>query len=161
MAGDWTLQNTEFVNGEIEFLRTHMSSCVDSLINIVFLNQNEVVLHQNIKIFVHMMLTAMLRYFKSIIYNEDADTAELHNDLKLYALCKSMSPIAMRTEPIREFRGLRDAIVALGQFTRPEIDGMESEWKEYLRMCGEIEVLEDDAKWKRKMDRAVEFWRLH
>jgi len=38
---------------------------------------------------------------------------------------------------------------------------MENEWKKYLRMCQQLEVQADDVKWKSKMNRAVEFWRIN
>ena len=81
------------------------------------------------------------------------------DDIKLYLLCKVMNPIAMRGEPVQNFVDIRGAIEDLGQFTPAEIDGMESEWKSYIRMCQRLDVQENDGHWKSQMDRAVEFWK--
>ena len=66
-----------------------------------------------------------------------------------------MNPIAMRGEPVENFVDIRGAIEDLGQFTPAEIDGMESEWKSYMRMCQRLDVQENDGHWKSQMDRAV------
>ena len=77
------------------------------------------------------------------------------DDIKLYQLCKVINPIAMRGEPVQNFVDIRGAIEDLGQFTPAEIDGMESEWKSYMRMCQRLDVQENDGHWKSQMDRAV------
>jgi hypothetical protein len=94
------------------------------------------------------MVQSMLNYYKSVIFNADSNgesDATLQADIQLYDLCKSANPLAMRSAG-RNFDYIRPAIEALGRFSENEIDGMESEWKQYIRMCNALDVEANGSK---------------
>ena len=56
-----------------------------------------------------------------------------------------VNSLAMRSAG-RNFDYIRPAIEALGRFSENEIDGMESEWKQYIRMCNALDVEANGSK---------------
>jgi hypothetical protein len=153
-----------FDDGNIQRLREHMESCRDALVAIEYGDGLAAdIIDGNIKTFVHLMVQSMLNYYKSVIFNADSNgesDATLQADIQLYDLCKSANPLAMRGAG-RNFDNIRPAILALGRFSENEIDGMEREWKQYIRMCNALEVEANDSKWTHIMNRASMFWKYN